>query len=275
MEVAQGEYFYDETGLLGQPVENALCRIEGRFEGLLRQLLFLDRSKELPWDLVSYLAQHFAIMRLRTMSVREELLEMQSKIGQMLVDDLVSRNEPDMQGKMRFVLDRELASTIHNDFFFNELTVKNLAEHLYYRHVWLFAHNNTPRLLYTADTAMAHVSCSQIKSFLQPECATLLGELVFPISPRHVVRLLRRDLFPNHQPFHRLQMELSEDHVCRLNESIVRNSRRQVFAQDDRFELAEEVCKKHPECCDPNRERAVSRLVRNGDSSLHLLIKKS
>jgi hypothetical protein len=83
-----------------------------------------------------------------------------------------------------------------------------------------------------------------------------------------------RRMFRQLEQFERKTVDFGIDEVERYNTMQVMKSTQYVFCAKRDFELAERLCKAHPDICDPDRERAQVdfQLAPDGVGTIELIL---
>ncbi len=121
--------------------------------------------------------------------------------------------------------------------------------------IWLFGVNRTIQPFYTSDHPIvrnAHCSSRGIPltGFLAPGI-----EIAYPLSSKCILYMLDPRMFRKLAIMDGRLMLLDPHDIEHFNSLQVRRSFRQVYCEKDEFDQARGVCRKYPECCNPNRSR--------------------
>src|SRR5262249_42598578 len=154
----------------------------------------------------------------------------------------------------RIVCERDNLPAVHVGFLFSEDHVVQFATHLM-GHVWVLGVNDTTQPFYTSDHPVVrkfHVrQPDQAFAGVRPP----RGDVVFPLSSRHVLVMYERTYFAPMLPRHGRAARVTPEGVEHYNGLQALRSYRQVYCESDLFEQAAGVCDRHPEVCTPERQR--------------------
>lgn len=262
-DVANANYFYDlpqelvDLGFDEQGVEKGLSAVEGNLSPALDELCELaerlpeDRyyttEKVLSDSLRSKISFFMALQFVRSrdfrtgyMQLTDQLIEWSNKIIGKVIPERSS--------------DKKAEAAAHAGFMMNG-RLPELAQAML-RHCCFLGLNRSGTPLYTSDAPLLRIPHSKDPVVGGRGMISQGIELVLPVSPRVAVLM--------YEPtFHKQKTEgwdgtireIREESVIYLNAHQVLYSERQVFCSQERFDLAIEVCKKHPEVRNPKRPR--------------------
>src|SRR5262249_54721065 len=87
-------------------------------------------------------------------------------------------------------------------------------------------------------------------------------EYVFPLNSEFILVMFDRYMFskfatPGYEHCERKTLEFGPAEVERYNALQVAKSTQYLFCLEDKFALAERLCREEPRICNPNRERSL------------------
>jgi len=146
----------------------------------------------------------------------------------------------------------EMSPLAHAQYMFSEPFIEWVMR-IFLSHVWLIGDNQTGQHLFTSDAPVTRSSAMR-------GCVIGYGargiEIALPLSSRFMLMLFERSWFTQTRSLKDGDvLMLDRDVVRHYNARQVCDSLRQVYCQEDQFELAIEVTKQFPEVCEPGRSR--------------------
>jgi hypothetical protein len=255
------DYFYDfEPSTLQNPaddpqwVETTFSLLEKRFKEVLDGFIAEAKAGEVSVDTANEMAHYVAIQWMRTKGFRDTLLELDKKSKQAFLDQLYAENHPGMRpGK--FTPGKGYAEAFHAQSIFDGDQIFDFAE-MFWNLLWVVGRNRTDKPLYTSDDPVARKQHPIENRSSGPLPLAVGIEYVFPLNSEFALVMMDRRMFHSFKDSERKTLEFTAEDVERYNAMQVMNSTQYVFCEKKDFELAERLCKKHPEICDANRERA-------------------
>jgi Protein of unknown function (DUF4238) len=121
--------------------------------------------------------------------------------------------------------------------------------------LWVIGRNRTDKPFYTSDEPVARKQHPVENRSVSPLPPGLGLEYAYPLNSEFILVMLDRWMFRGFKDFERKTIEFSPEDVERYNAMQVMTSTQYVFCEKREFELAERLCKDHPEICDPKRKR--------------------
>lgn len=273
VDIAQKRYFYDfpqsildafaqseeakkadpelvKKALDPQLVEHELGRIESDFVPILDEMVDLISRGKWIKDEHRFKTAHFmAVQALRTAEFRQQLSEIMGKFGAWLGDQFK-------------LADDNLVLEYNKDFLPIQHALMILSPDMqerltrtFFNHVWMVGVNSTSQPFYTSD--MPVVKRGHIKDpFKSYEGFGSPGiEIAFPLTPKYILILCDRQVFEGGAIQEGRRLKLGKQAIIHYNSLQVIQSYRQVFCSEEKFGLAEQICREHPEVCDLNRDR--------------------
>jgi len=279
--VAQAGHFYDlpthaiksenQARVIDpQAVEKALASMEGEFARTLDALLGFGKPNGIPSNLKEVLAFQVVIQWMRTTRYRHVLVEVNTKVVQALVDDLIRRNYPEGHvGGFTVTLEDQSIPILHNQFFFDPSNWRELAWVLF-NHIWLLAVNDTSIPFYVSDSPVIR------RANLPDDGTGVIGidspgvEFFMPVSPEFGILICERTYFNNLERSDGESVWIDSEQVKALNRIQVEQSHRQIFSLTDDFTTARQVCEENPLVCDPTRQSVEVRTTETSVMSTRL-----
>ncbi len=255
------DYFYDfEPSTLQnsaddpQWVETTFSLLEQRFKEVLDRFIAEATAGEVSGDTANEMAHCVAIQWMRTKGFRDTLLELDKKSKHAFLDRFYAEDQPGMRpGK--FTPGKGYAEAFHAQSMFDGDQIFNFAE-MFWDLLWVVWRNRTDKPLYTSDEPVARKQHPVENRSSGPLPLGVGIEYVFPVNSEFALVMMDRRIFHSLKDFERKTLEITAEDVERYNAMQVMNSTQYVFCEKKDFELAERLCKEHPDICDPNRERA-------------------
>lgn len=268
--IAQETYFYDFPGELlsleeRQLVENAFAEFDNWcakiIQNFFEEITVRRKGKKPTQRKILHkkekiqLAEFMVLQLFRTKEFRETWIEMSEKAFQVILEKFIIPSNPiTAPDKYKVEYNRDFASVDQAAFVFNEETLRTFVGILV-SHIWLIGLNETKKTLWTSDhpfTRRAHLK----RDFISHTGIASPGiEIAFPLSPRVILILFERTYFKRINNLDGRIVQLNEDNVDYYNSLQMYSSYRQIYSSDDNFELAKEICRKHPELCSENKQR--------------------
>ena len=242
-----------ENGIYPQMMEDLLSKLEGRYQKTLQNLLDTPPTGTIHDEVKGEMCYFLSLQILRTRDTRNLAREMQRAFLQSLVDELVKLNFPDHTGLTpRAEITNDVIS--HLRLMLDPRIVAPICEMLG-KHIWCLAFNDNPKTLYTSDTPV--VKWNYIDHKYASGWAGPGVEIVFPITPRHALILLERQMFSQYLKIDRHWVEMEANDVDHCNELQVVNSHRQIFSLTGDFQFIEDMYKSRPDLFAPRDDRVT------------------
>lgn len=245
--IAHQDNYYDNESLdqftgVEQVVEKALSGSESRAAEVLRKLITLLKANDLnsftKSDYVE-LADHILTQHKRTPEHRilttqrlekERQLRSKGASDEVIKELALEAEKYDPQFQQIYGL---LSSQVLRD-------IEGLCDQY-----WVFWSNKTRGNFYTSD----HPVVGNIDTEER-------FEIYFPITPKFSLSIRVKDHFPHDVLMHqKINEVLDPEYIEYYNKVILINCSRQVYSEEDDFQLAERIVKENPSLRDPNRKR--------------------
>lgn len=253
---ASADYFYDfnlatlNPGDDEQWVEKTFGLLEQRFKEVLDTFIAEAKSGGISVETADEMAHYVAIQWLRTRGTRDTMLELNQKTIQAFIDQWYAENHPGM-APGKFTMGAGYAEAFHAQSIFESGSIFHIAE-MFRNHIWMIGHNGTAKPFYTSDEPVGRRQHPVENRSGGPP--GLGREYAYPLNSEFILVMLDRCMFIGFKNCERKTMEFAPEHVERYNAMQVMTSTQYVFCEKREFELAELICKEHPEICDPKRK---------------------
>lgn len=243
-------------------VENALGSIERMWKPLHDELIRNADAGAIPQMVRNDYSVFIVFQWMRTRTYRDTMYAVTQQSMQSLADELVAVNFPDM-GEVKVVVDPKTLAAMHAQKMFDLDEMERMAIQLL-QHLWLIGINNTGHSFYTSDHPVVRRGNQSFNGRPMMGIFDPGIEFVFPLDSRHILLILQRRHFASWAQHDNRSVVLSPEQVGDYNALQVMRSNQRVFCAEDDFEVAREVCKEHPEVCNPDRPTlACRRLATN------------
>lgn len=206
-------------------------------------------SKDARIDLAIFLAVQY----LRTKETRALLVEANEAIYKELFVRHLQKKEPELAKyshalKLETLPDRQIA--LHASVLLDDSLREELAEKLFLRS-WVLMHNGANEPLYTSDHPVVSHSPLLSRDYGRGGLLSPAAEVTFPLSSRYTLALLDPLFYPNASGINGSVQELREENATYYNHLQVKYSYRQVYCEEQKFGLAEEMVEEAPELGNP------------------------
>ena len=252
--VASEKFFYDlplpATDVGGDPqaIEKLLGQtVDADFPPTIIALLDgVTRHGRIDPSLKAPMGCFLAIQLMRTRSHRNQL----TQLSESLLDEL-NRRGATPNGALdpeKLRLDEKRAARVQAQFFLDPAAVTQFAAVLG-AHIWMVGTCKTARTFYTSDNPVVRKANAGLSGLASPGI-----QIAFPLTPKYILLLLERSFFSVQFAKYDLHaVNFTDRGVEDCNVMQVWGSHRQIYCQEDAFDLARDACKLHPEACDPVR----------------------
>jgi hypothetical protein len=234
-------------------MEDLLSKLEGRYQKTLQELLDTPSAGTIDDEVKGEMSYFLSLQILRTRDSRNLAREMQRTFLQSLVDELTKLNFPEHTGLTpRAVITNDVIS--HLKLMLDPRVVAPICEMLG-NHIWCLALNDHPKTLNTSDTPVVkwnYIDHKHASGWAGPGV-----EIVFPITPRHALILLERQMFSQYLKMDGRWVEMEANDVDHCNELQVVNSHRQIFSSTGDFQFVESMYKSRPDLFVPRDDRVT------------------
>jgi hypothetical protein len=121
--------------------------------------------------------------------------------------------------------------------------------------LWVIGRDRTDKLFYTSGDPVARKNHPAQNRSQRPLPPGLGLEYAYPLNSDFVIAMLDRWMFRGFKDLERKTMDFAAEDVERYNATQVMRGTQYVFCKKRDFGLAERLCRKHSEICDPDRAR--------------------
>jgi hypothetical protein len=260
------EYFYDlHPATLADPnadvqqVEKTFSILENRYEEVLAAAVREADAGAISYETGSSLAQFIALQWMRTVGRRADILAGEQKAMQTMIDKWYAENAPGIPpGKFKRGIGYEAG--LHANLMFDEAVVIRIAENFWDLY-WILGRNTTSQPFFTSDDPVVRDRIPPVND--GPNVPPSIGiEYSFPLSGRFTLVMLDRYMFSktantNGENVERRTVDMGEADVERYNALQVAKSTQYVFCEENKFVLAERLCREEPRICNPARNREL------------------
>lgn len=139
----------------------------------------------------------------------------------------------------------KLMAITHNNFFRKYL--HDLSK-IFVKHKWIIGVNQTDIPFYTSDHPVAKIP------YFETGYASEGIEVLFPLNSE-LILILREKTHPKSKEGNCKLVILSEDEVNDYNKAQVYCSNQFIYCQENKFELAKEICTEEPDICSEVKNR--------------------
>lgn len=188
-----------------------------------------------------------AIQIIRTKAFRDTLAESIQKLYQTLAYKMQMKDKKALpKEEFEVEVNKDFVKLQHSSMILDEEMAVHMAEILN-SHIWVMYLNKTEQPFYTSDNPVANIphKFDEYMSYggLQSEGI----EIVFPITPKLMLAMYDKKVYASVFTDRQFAVLTSKKEIDYYNRVQVINSYRCIFSQDNNFELAENLCKEHPE----------------------------
>jgi Protein of unknown function (DUF4238) len=150
-------------------------------------------------------------------------------------------------------LSDDMSPLEHAKLMFNLPFIESVMTILF-EHIWIVGENRTSQPLFTSDAPI--IRYSHARPYPGSGFASPGIEILLPLSSRYILVLLDRPYFKRSEYLtDGIVHQLIPEQVVHYNASQVRDSYRQVYCEEDRFDLAWDYIEQYPEVCDRYRQK--------------------
>lgn len=260
------EFFYDlhpatlaDSTADVQWVEKTFSKLENRYEEVLTAAVREADAGGVSYETGSSLAQFIAFQWMRTPGRRADLLEAEQNATQEMIDKWYAENESGIPpGK--FTRGVGYAAGLHANLMFDEAAVIGIAEN-FWNLYWIVGRNTTSQPFYTSDDPVVRDRIPPEND--GPNVPPWVGiEYSFPLSSKFTLVMMDRYMFSktadtNGENLERRTFDMGATEVERYNALQVAKSTQYMFCEENKFALADRLCREEPRICDPERSREL------------------
>jgi hypothetical protein len=206
----------------------------------------------IPEDKRATVAYYITLQYLRTKEFREKMVQVYERGGKLLMKKLLKgKVDNDFLNDVNLRLKESRINLFHNEVLLDIKKIEEIALILL-GHIWFIAVNETDTQFYTSDNPLV------LNGYLAEHGLKSKGvEIIFPITPKLALIMREREYFDRDLLLYNRFLEVNEEYVKYCNQLQVLQSYRYVFSKDNKFNIAEELLKQHPELSDLDRDRYI------------------
>jgi len=272
--IANERYFYDlsaeEEARLGikqfmekyfHPVESSTCFILNQLINQLNSSAEFDLESEQINVLSEYLHYQF----IRTKEYREFFSSLAKLQIRALAEKHIKFKFPgEIKDNFEVHVDEPLA---HAKQILNVNRAKKSAANFRNRY-WIVVENTSVFPLYTSDQPVAKVAHKKLPNLSNSGLLSEGVEIVFPISSRYILITLEKTYFSKYSHLHRKKISInSTEHIEFYNWIQIKDSYRQIYCEQDTFDLVSKSIDTAPSFFNIERPRALLNNILQADGS--------
>ena len=260
------EYFYDlHPATQADPtadvqwVEKTFSMLENRSEEVLAAAVCEADAGDISFETGSSLAQFVALQWMRTVGRRADFLEAEQKAMQGMINKWYAENAPGIPpGKFKRGVGYEAG--LHAKLLADYEAVMGTAEK-FWNLYWIVGRNTTSQPFYTSDDPVVRDRIPPEND--GPNVPPWVGiEYSFPLSSKLTLVTVDRYMFSkigntNGENVERCSFDMGELQVERYNALQVAKSIQYVFCEENKFTLADRLCREEPRISNPARSREL------------------
>lgn len=242
-------------------VEKAFHPFEDKLNSLIKIIITLPPGIAIPKKIREDFSILIAVQLLRTRSHRKLIEEATEKFYKAIAQDLIKENfgEEALKYTPTIKLKEKHVGVIHSQQIFNFDNLAKMAK-VFFNHIWLIGINNTKNLFYTSDNPV--VMHTPLKKQLRGVGISSLGiEIAYPLSSQYILILADREVYADYELFDGKSSNLEAENVEYYNSLQVIHSDRQIFCEEQDFDLAKDMIKKSPNLSNPESNRVKVEIV--------------
>ena len=147
---------------------------------------------------------------------------------------------------LRVVLNEKMARLKQAELMFNPANHNHIIKKLK-NHIWIIGINKTTQPFYTSDNPIVRRAnkTHSVRSHIGFGSHGI--EVAFPLSSQFIILMFEKTYFEQFTDLDCKSMPLMADHIIEYNLLQVLQSNRQIYCMSSDFELAQQICKEHPE----------------------------
>ena len=280
-DVAQQRYFYDipqevipadlQQSMDRQMIEHTLGELEADFNTVVERVLrkvthrsLLKRVlKFIPFGRRKIISRRdkealcffVALQYLRTrefrLTIQDGLEQFETAIRNRIPADQIEFFFEGFRGVNEVDVRMHHLSLMLDNKFGNALT------RLLYNHIMVVGHNRSPHKFYTSDNPMVRQAHRRHPVLRNVGIGSPGIEIAMPLNSDYILIFMERSHFAPLTKNDRTVVELVEGNVEYYNSLQVRGCERQIYCENDDFDLARDFCRQWPERCNEERLRVA------------------
>lgn len=177
-------------------------------------------------------------------------IEAVEKLAKAELDVILKQERPDISpDSYHAKFDREKGALLQAKILFDPQIVGEVASGLF-SHIWIFGENTSQQPFYTSDNPIAKYAHGRTVGIISPGI-----EIAFPLTSNKILVMLERSHFKEFEVSEGKIIPYDITKVNYYNRLQVIDSYRHIYCSTDNFTLAQEICEREPEICNPERDR--------------------
>lgn len=238
-----------------QVIEEILSKIESDYAKVIDDVISnIDDKGEVVQNLKEKMAPFIMLQHFRTLEFRNFHTELDRKMKKAIKDRIGTENY-----KNYFVgdnLSEKLLPLEHARIMLQSKTMRVSIEMLK-DHIWIIWKNETGYPLYTSDNPLVRRAHIHDNFYSYGGLASKGIELAFPLTPKYILVFAEKTYFKKLEKWDLKIMDLKKDDIAFYNSMQVLQSYRQIYCSSKSFNLAERICREHPDVCNPRQDRII------------------
>lgn len=204
------------------------------------------------------LSLFLAVQIIRTRAFRDSIKQIIEKTYQALAYKQ-QMNGDDPLSKEEFVVEanKDYVKLQHAGMILDEEVGVQISETLL-NHIWVMYVNKTNQPFYTSDNPVLTIPHKKNEYISYSGLASEGIEIVFPVSPNLLIAMYDRKWYSSSFRDRSFIPLNDKEFIDYYNQVQVIHSFRCIYSKESNFELANDICKNHPEICDPSNRVEVN-----------------
>ncbi|WPS88598.1 DUF4238 domain-containing protein [Brevibacillus halotolerans] len=248
-----------------QFVEKVLGEYDGRYPKQINNIIstFNLSHPDKVWETPLFtkenkveLAVLLSIQIFRTREFRDFLSQGQEKITKMLIDRLMSNENPDYNpDALKVEIKKDLLPIEQARFLIDPEVVLEMTTTLM-KHIWTVGVNLTDFPFYTSDNPVVKYANREdpYRSFNGYGSEGIA--IYYPLNSKFMLSLFEREYFEDAEILEDYFLPIENvEYVKHFNSLQISECQRQVFCREDKFEMAFEFCRMYPEACKEDKHK--------------------
>ena len=258
--VASERYFYDlpvdevAKDADFQVLEKMFQKVENHFSKAVEKVAAsVETGQRMEMKQKQALAYFLHVQQARTRKSRNRQMELLGKMMTSLGEKQLKLKGFDLEELgVSVTMDEKAVLGLQGGMIFNYKEALHFVETLL-NHACFIGVNQTSTPLWTSDDPVVMQAHERHPVMSMAGTASRGIEIAFPLTPALILILFERTFhqdLSNHLYEH---IMLNEEDITYYNGMQAEQSHRQIYSSNDNFALALNLCKQHPELCDPER----------------------
>jgi hypothetical protein len=248
-----------------QAVEKAFSVIEDGTARVLTDLIAeieADRSFDLQQpERKTAIAFFLALQHCRTREFRDTLGRISQAVSEAVAkkhafaaEHLARKGEKVVVQPLDLGFPKEIDPLHHADYIFNGEYLQRCVPILT-GHIWVVGENQSSQPLFTSDVPIVCLRHVHHPALGGAGLGSLGVEVVFPLSPKHLLALYERCYFARWEPLEGRIFKLELPQVLLYNSFQAAKSYRQIYCSEDKFDQVRELIERFPQLSQIDRPR--------------------